>query len=253
MERHQYRQTNVELGMLGFMPECFHAEVGPKTAADCGNTHERRLWDPPSTSLGFHFVCKHKYEGYRIDYEQVNDRIIHIVFSFQEGIFVKKLWVLAVLMLILSGCDAAETFETVWDLWEEPEIQPVRQVRVTLPDESVAPVFSATESGRLYLCDDYTVTVETMIAGDLDATFRAVTGYPQAYLTVMHTQTSDGKRYECAWVSAGEGGECVGRTVILDDGHYHYAVTVMSQAETAGELTGQWQKVLESVTLSTAA
>jgi VCBS repeat-containing protein len=67
----------------------------------------------------------------------------------------------------------------------------------------------------------------------------------------MHTKQAETDRYESVWSAVGEGEDQVGRLVILDDGNYHYAVTVMAPAETAGELTKTWQKLLNSAVIST--
>ena len=88
-----------------------------------------------------------------------------------------------------------------------------------------------------------------MDGGDLNATMRALTGFSREQLTVMETERSDFKRYDCVWSTAGEGGDHVARAVILDDGYYHYAVTVMADFASAGELTRTWKTILDSVSL----
>ena len=72
--------------------------------------------------------------------------------------------------------------------------------------------------------------VQTLSGGDLDATIRSLTGFDREDITVLQSQ-SDPKRWEFAWASAGEGGERLGRGVVLDDGNYHYCLTVLQDAD----------------------
>lgn len=160
----------------------------------------------------------------------------------------KKLCLAAVIVLMLSGCNTPESFETISDSYIEPEIQPAQQTSMILAEETVQ-IQQDTGNEKIYLCDDYCVVVQTFSAGDLDATIRSVTGYPRDKLTVMERKTGGIDRYECVWVSAGEGGDQVGRMVLLDDGNYHYALTVMAPADQAGELTDTWQLLVDSFTI----
>ena len=58
-------------------------------------------------------------------------------------------------------------------------------------------------------------------------------------------------QYEYVWSTPGEAEDQICRGIILDDGFYHYAVTVMADYSQAGELQETWQSVFESVVLST--
>ncbi|MBQ8768759.1 MAG: hypothetical protein IJZ15_03825 [Oscillospiraceae bacterium] len=159
----------------------------------------------------------------------------------------KKLCFLLVFVFLLAGCQATPTFETVDDVYApQPQSAP-RGIALELP-EDVQTI--AGDSGKLYLCDGYDVTVQTLSAGDLNATVQSLTGFAPDALTMLQTAAADARRYECVWTAAGESGDAVGRAVVLDDGQYHYCVTVMAQADRAGELTEVWQELLSSVRLS---
>ena len=159
----------------------------------------------------------------------------------------KKLCILLVFVLLLAGCQAAPTFETVDDVYApQPQSAP-REIALALP-EDVQTI--AGSSGKLYLCDGFDVTVETVAAGDLNKTLQMLTGFAPDALTMLQTAVSGMQRYECAWTAAGENGDTVGRAVVLDDGRYHYCVTVMGQADMAGELSADWQELLNSVYLN---
>lgn len=162
----------------------------------------------------------------------------------------KKVCILLVLVLLLSGCAAQPVFETVSDQMEAPVMAQMRQLKVALPKEATAPTLQSEEAGALYLCDGYTLSIQTMAAGDLDATLRNLTGFSRDQLTVMETAKHGIKRYDCVWSAAGEGGDQVARAVILDDGSYHYAVTVMADFASAGDLAATWKGILDTVQFS---
>lgn len=157
----------------------------------------------------------------------------------------RKWWLLMIAALCLSGCGQVRVFETVSDSYIAP--QPVaKTVSVRLPEDAAAPV-SVNETGdQLYLCDGYSITVQTLSGGDLDRTIRTVTGYSRDVLTVMHQQQGGISRYDCVWSCAGEGGDQVGRTAILDDGSYHYVLSVMAPSGNAGALEKGWQSLFQS-------
>lgn len=159
----------------------------------------------------------------------------------------KKACFLLIFVLLLTGCQAAPTFETMQDVYApQPQSAP-RRIALDLP-EDVQTI--AGDNGNLYLCDGYDVTVETLSAGDLNHTVQTLTGFAPDALTMLQTAVSGTRRYGCVWTAAGESGDTVGRAVVLDDGQYHYCVTVMSQADTAGELADVWQALLSSVRLN---
>lgn len=160
----------------------------------------------------------------------------------------RRIWMAAALALLLSGCGAKETLETVSDTIIEPVPAAPAQISVRLPDNAVAPVLES-ESEQVYLCEDYEIVVETHASGDLDATIAAISGYDREQLTVMQTQQDGAARYDFVWVSAGESGDRLGRAVILDDGSYHYCMSVLRDAENQEKSQVVWSDVFASFSL----
>jgi len=160
----------------------------------------------------------------------------------------KKLWVLLCALLMLTGC-SQPTFETVTDLYQDGPLPQAKSICLELPQEAAMPTMESEESGKLYLCDGYSIAVQTLSGGDLDGTLRQLTGFSRDSLTVMERKTGGISRYDCVWTAAGEGQEQTCRCVVLDDGVYHYAVTVMSDSVDAGKLQETWQSILGSVYL----
>ena len=160
----------------------------------------------------------------------------------------RKCCVFVLAVLLLSGCGSQETFETVSDEMIQSVSAQMREVMLTLPADAVSPA-AETEYGEIYLCGDYEIHRQTLEAGNLDATIQTVCGYRREDLTVMEIQQEGWKRYEFVWVSAGEVGDRVGHCTILDDGNYHYCLSVLGDADTAERYQTIWQSMFDSFVL----
>ena len=161
----------------------------------------------------------------------------------------KKLWLILVCGMIFAGCGAEQTMETVADEQAVPALAEPREIYVALPDDTVLPAMES-DSGRVYFCQDYDISIQTMESGDLQRTVEAVSGYSPDDLTIMETALSDYTRYDFVWSAAGELGQQVCRASILDDGAYHYVLSVMGNENTAGEYGEIWSGILESFCLA---
>lgn len=155
--------------------------------------------------------------------------------------------VLAVLGLLLCGCGSTQTFETVSDVWQAETVQ-AQHVVLELPEDAAAEVMESGD-GELYLCDGYEIAVQTMAAGDLTRTVQQMSGFSPDELTVIQTSMDELTRYELVWSSAGENGDRICRGVILDDGNYHYAVSVMADAQDTESMKTVWETVFSSLRL----
>lgn len=164
---------------------------------------------------------------------------------------VKKLVLIAGILLLLSGCAAEPTFETVTDEYVQPVSVQLRQMTLSLPDEAAALAVQSDETGNLYFCDGYTVTVQVMDSGNLDKTLRQCTGFGKDELQLLQTQKGDVKRYECVWAAAGEGEDQICRAAVLDDGISHYVLTCMAGASQAEQVQASWQALFSSFDLLT--
>lgn len=161
----------------------------------------------------------------------------------------KKVVCLGLLLTVmLCGCHKAE-YETVSDEFEMPPIPAASVIRVDLPQDAAAEAISSDKQDRLYLCDGYTLTVQTLSAGDLDRTLLAVTGFHKEGIAVFSQQQAGNRRYDFVWTCAGEGGDQLCRGAVLDDGNYHYVVTAMAPGEEAGDLSESWNRIFGSFSL----
>lgn len=157
----------------------------------------------------------------------------------------KKLCMMMALVLLLCGCGAEQTFETVSDeMVLSASVQP-REILLTLPQDTLLPAME-TDSGCLYLCDGYDVAVQTLESGDLDATVRQISGFGSEDVTLIQTKAGEYTCYDFVWTCAAELGEQVGRAKILDDGNYHYALHAAAPAKHAEEYREIWNGIFES-------
>lgn len=162
----------------------------------------------------------------------------------------KKCWIMLLCLLLLSGCGTEEPMETVSDELLIPVLAPAKELVVPLPVEASQQVIWTQDSEKLYFCDGYSLAIQTLAAGDLERTVQSLCGYGTQELTILKTRHDDIRRYDWVWTSAGEGGDQIGRAAVLDDGSYHYCVSVMAEENQSGQLEQQWEKIFSSMSLS---
>lgn len=162
----------------------------------------------------------------------------------------KKLMVMLLLCALMTGCATVPTFETVGDDVMIPVMGQAKQVVLSLPDGAAVPVVNSDDGSRLFLCDGYELMIHTRSGGDLNATVKTLCGYDADKVTVLQSQKGGIKRYEWVWTTAGEGGDQIGRAVVLSEGGYHYCVCAMAGSDAAGNLEQEWADIFNSITLA---
>ena len=160
----------------------------------------------------------------------------------------RKLMVIFLGLLLLSGC-AVQTFETVDDPNDVVAMAQPATLLIDLPEDAAAPAMQGN-SGTLYFCGDYDIMVEVLPSGNLSSTLQTLTGFEREDLQLIATQRCGVDCYEGAWSAAGEAGDHVGRVLVLDDGKFHYCVSIMARAADAGDCMEDWNEVLQSVALA---
>jgi hypothetical protein len=162
----------------------------------------------------------------------------------------KKCGILLILIVLFTGCHREEPMETVSDELLVPVLSPTYEIVVSIPEEATEAVISSQDDQRLYFCNGYTMEIQTLAGGDLEKTVKMISGYQAQDLTIVKTRTKGVKKAQWVWSSVGESGDQLGRAVVLDDGRYHYCVSVMSDASVSGQLEQEWETVFASVTLT---
>lgn len=161
----------------------------------------------------------------------------------------KKVLCFLLFAALLTGCGVRSAMETVADELDVPVMASPRQVVVDLPQEAGIAAMES-ENGRLFLCDDYTLSIETMASGDLDATLKALTGRGEEALRVVTTQQGSCQRYDFVWAGTDDDGEFTGRGSILDDGVYHYCLSLVRPLERLNSSQVVWRQVFHSFSVS---
>ena len=162
----------------------------------------------------------------------------------------KKLGILFIVILLLCGCKKGDYEVRQAPCGTEAETPTPGVISICATDELSAPVMSTQEGDRLYIGDDYEVSLQTLAGGDINETLKNCTGFDRSKLTVIETQKDGMKRYDCAWSATGEGTQYVARTTVLDDGNFHYVLTVTGcDGEHVAEA---WQQLADSFTVSIA-
>ncbi len=162
----------------------------------------------------------------------------------------RKSWIIGILTAaFLMGCTAQE-METVSDVYVTQPPAERMTIRLELPEDAAETVMEGSAGTRLYLCDGYELRLQILDTRSLDHVLRSVTGYGEDRLTVIKTRDGNFDRYDCAWITAGEEGEMVGRTAVLTDGSYYYCVSALADSGSAYDLSEVWQEILTSFTLT---
>lgn len=157
----------------------------------------------------------------------------------------KKCWIILLVLVLLSGCGQPASLETVSDVYEQQVLPREQRVMLQLPPEVYTPTLQ-TDTGSLYLCDRYSVSLATCRAGDLQQTVQTAAGFLPENLQMQQTMQQQNKRYSFTWTAASEEGVQVGRGCILDDGYYHYVLTAMASEEDMGDLRETWHEIFAS-------
>lgn len=161
----------------------------------------------------------------------------------------KKILTVLMIAVLLCGCGAQETFETVADLIPVEPVASPQQFYISLPEEAASPTFQDDNSAELYVCSGYTISKQITESGDLEKTLKDITGKSAEELQLIKTQMNTCDRYDFVWTAAGEDGLQLGRACILDDGNFHYAVSVMAEETAVGELQPTLQEMFASCKL----
>lgn len=157
--------------------------------------------------------------------------------------------VLLLSVFLLTGCGAAETFETVNDSIPVLPVAAPRWLEAQLPENAAAEAIWEDSQTRLYLTQDCTILMQTLPGGDLDRTMQQVTGKRTEELASITTSREGIVRHDFVWTAAGEEGLNLGRGCLLDDGDYHYVLTALSSESAVGTMGPAWEEMFTTCRL----
>ena len=153
--------------------------------------------------------------------------------------------------LLLSGCGAEPVYETIGNVWEndEPVFAPAG-MEFAVPEDAHMEVVEGSSGEKIYRIGDWELWTGTYSAGDLSATMEEITGLESGNLTVISRRVGAYDCHETAWTTTGEDGTWVARTAVIEEGGYHYALSMMVPQEDADQLGSFFSQVLASVNLA---
>ena len=155
----------------------------------------------------------------------------------------RKIGIILLVGILLSGCAAAPTFETLGDIRHEQEGGDMpHQIYVELPPDVL-------RYENSYFCNGYYLELQTMKADDLSQTVLAICGFSKEDLTLMTASSGDLQRYEWVWSAVGEEGDLICRAAVIIAGEHHYCLTAVASAELGGKLAEEWNQLFSSFTV----
>ena len=149
-----------------------------------------------------------------------------------------KKWIFGLVLvfgIFLCGCNGTESYEVLSDDIVGVPIAEPAKVELKLPEDSALAVMSGSD-WQYYEGEHYQIILQTFSSGNLDQTLQNITGYQIDNLSVIETSVDGIDKFHCAWSAVSDEGELVGRCTILDDGMYHYCLSVLVEADAACEV-----------------
>ena len=155
-------------------------------------------------------------------------------------------WMVALCVMMLTGCSAKPVWETVEDVIPA-DVQRVQSYEISLD----LPLTYLGGSGDDCLYQSGSVEVQTtaFYAADLDAAVRQLSGFSAEQLSIVKTLRDTLPEYQFAWYSETEEGGRLFRADLMMDGTACYAV-VCSAAETSEGFHEQARTVFSAFMLS---
>lgn len=161
----------------------------------------------------------------------------------------RKLLLILAASLLMAGCSAKETFETLGVIQHQVDvIPPMAEVMLALPEDVTAETFWGSGEA-VYECSGYTLALQTLSSGDLHKTVAMLSGFSPNQLAIVESMQGEVKRYDWVWTAVGEEGELICRASVLDDGSYHYCIYTIAPAETGGKIMPVWNNIFASFQL----
>ena len=158
----------------------------------------------------------------------------------------KRIILLLIVSVMLTGCGAVSDLEVVQDEIVGESIPVYYDLKIALPEEASSPTLVA-DDGALYICDDFNIAVQKLPVSGIEKAVETITGLDHDRLTIIKTSKDGLPCYRFAWTVAGEATAQSCIAMLLDDGMYYHAVTIMADASLAGGLQPQWNAIFDSV------
>ncbi len=170
----------------------------------------------------------------------------------------KKLLLFSLCALLLAGCAAEPTWETVDDtlesvaqtsaIGEEPF-----QIIFSVPMDAVLETFSQTDTRTVYTQADGDYEIEALVlpTSDIDEVIAELTGFSPDVVETIQTKRFEMPEYRFVWYSESDEGGYLRRADVLTDTEYSYALIFSAREETGTTYHACMNEVLDSFGLYT--
>lgn len=163
----------------------------------------------------------------------------------------KKVLLFVMVAVFLGGCAAEPVYETIGNAMEDTlPVGAPGTIELTLPEDAEMQVIDGESGSKSYRIGDMELWTQVCEGGDISDTLEQVTGIRSDALTVMEYQLDEMSCNEIAWITNTDEGSLVCRTAVLDDGNYHYCISLMMPEENAQELSTSFSEIMDGVSIS---
>lgn len=139
--------------------------------------------------------------------------------------------------LLLTGCAAEPTWETVDDCFDQTVSAPVEQpyqIMFSVPMEAVLETFSRRENGTVYSHPDGDYEIQALVLQqtDIDEIILDLTGFLPETVQRIETERYAMPEYQFVWYTTSEEGGWLHQADVLTDRDYSYALIFSAREHT---------------------
>ena len=157
-------------------------------------------------------------------------------------------------VLTLTGCAAEPTFETIGNVWDNPQVQDSpASIEFALPEDAQMEVMESNDTCKSYQIGDWMLWTEIHEGGDVRATMQTLTGMEAEALNITTHPLGQYQCHETAWAASGDEGEYVIRTAVIPHGQYHYCLSLKAPKEDSRSVGNFFSRILRNVYLNDTA
>lgn len=166
----------------------------------------------------------------------------------------KNIMIFLLAVLSITGCAAEPTFETIGNVWDNPQIrESPASIEFALPDDAQMEVMETADTGKCYQIGQWMLWTEILNGGDVAATMETLTGASADSLNIIEHPLGQYQCHETAWATSEEEGEYVIRTAVISKGEYHYCLSLKVPKEDARQVGSFFSGILRNVYLNDTA
>ena len=163
----------------------------------------------------------------------------------------KRIIVILLLLTGLWGCSAEPVYETIGNVWDNPQLQST-PASIELAVEGAQMAVMETDGNRKsYQVGNWMLWTEVRDGGDVLATMRDLTGLDDPQ--IISYPVGQYQCHETAWAVENEEGERVVRTAVISQGQYHYCLSIKAPQEEARQVGSFFTQLLKSVHINDTA